>query len=101
MEQPKFRYQDVPELGETFADSVGRWYFDGATLRIEFMVSRIDHESSTEVRTGCKLPACRLVLTSTAALELLHQAQRMTAALEKAGAVKKVANQRVEAAAPA
>ena len=97
-DRPKFRYQDVPELPETFADSVGRWYFDGTTLRIEFLVSRMDQEKSSEGRTGRKLPVCRLVLTPTGAIELLYQAQRMAAALEKAGVVKKVENEKVEGA---
>jgi hypothetical protein len=88
----KFRYQDTPELCETFADSVGRWYFDGTTLRIEFLVSRMDQEKSPEGRTGRKLPVCRLVLTPTGAIELLYQAHRMTAALEKAGLIKKEPN---------
>ena len=39
---PKLRYQDRPDLFETFADSVGPWSFDGNTLRIEFMVTRLD-----------------------------------------------------------
>jgi hypothetical protein len=90
MDRPTFHYQDVPELTETFADSVGRWYFDGTTLRIDFLVSRLDQEKSPEGRTGRKLPVCRLVLTPTGALELLVQAQRMAAALEKAGLVKKM-----------
>jgi hypothetical protein len=93
-ERPKFRYQDVPELPETFSDSVGRWYFDGATLRIEFLVSRMDQEKSSEGLSGRKLPVCRLVLTPTGALELLYQAQRMAAAFEKAGLVKKVEDEK-------
>jgi hypothetical protein len=88
-ERPKFRYQDAPDLGETFADSVGRWYFDGNTLRVDFLVTRMDEEKSSEGLTGRKLPVCRLVLTATGAIELLYQAQRMAAALEKAGLVKK------------
>jgi hypothetical protein len=92
--RPTFRYQDVPELAETFADSVGRWYFDGTTLRIDFLVSRLDPERSAEGHTGRKLPVCRLVLTPSAAVELLFQARRMTAALEKAGLVKKTEGER-------
>jgi hypothetical protein len=88
-DRPQFRYQDVPNLPETFADSVGRWYFDGSTLRIEFLVSRLDEAKSSEARSGRKFPVCRLVLTATGAMELLTQAHRMTAALEKAGLIKK------------
>ena len=97
-DRPKFRYQDAPELPETFADSVGRWYFDGTTMRIEFLVSRMDQEKSSEGRTGRKLPVCRLVLTPTGAVELLYQAQRVAAALEKAGVVKRVESEKAETA---
>jgi hypothetical protein len=86
---PQFQYRDVPELKETFADSVGRWSFDGMTMRIEFLVSRADQERPPEDRSSYRLPVCRLVLTPNAALELLNQAQRMAAALEKAGLAKK------------
>ena len=87
--RPQFQYRDAPDLMETFADSIGPWYFDGMTLRIEFLVSRIGPETKADSRTGTKLPVCRLVLTPTAAMELLNQAQRMAAALEKAGLATK------------
>lgn len=87
--QLKLRYQDVPDLSETFADSVGSWYFDGSTLRVEFLVTRMDPENSSGTRTGRKLPVCRLVLTATGATELLYQTGRIAAALEKAGLIKK------------
>jgi hypothetical protein len=93
-DRPTFRYHDVPELAETFADSVGRWYLDGTTLRIDFLVSRLDQERSSEGRTGRELPVCRLVLTPTGARELLFQAQRIAAALEKAGMVRKAQSEK-------
>jgi hypothetical protein len=58
-------------------------------MRIEFAVSRMDQEKPQEDRGGYRLPVCRLVLTPTAAMELLNQAQRMIAALEKVGVAKK------------
>jgi hypothetical protein len=36
------RYQDRADLFEIFSDSVGPWSFDGNTMRIEFMVTRLD-----------------------------------------------------------
>jgi hypothetical protein len=73
--RPSFRYVDVPELAETFADSVGPWYFDGSTLRLEFLVSRLDQAKAPDTPTGRKLPVCRLVLTTSAAVELLNFSQ--------------------------
>ena len=85
---PTYRYEDLPSLPETFADSIGRWYFDGNTLRIEFLVSRLDEGKPLESPSGRKLPACRLVLTSAAAIELLNRSQQLAAALEKSGLIK-------------
>jgi hypothetical protein len=50
--KPKFRYEDLPEIMETFADSIGQLYFDGQTLRIEFLVSRLDEQSKRDDPTG-------------------------------------------------
>ncbi len=84
----QLRFQDVPELAETFADSVGQWHFDGSTLRIDFLVTRFDEAKSPDARTGRKLPVCRLALTSTGTVELLNECRRIAAALEKVGLVK-------------
>src|SRR5882757_7576343 len=80
-EKPKFRYQDVPDLGETFADTVGNWSFDGNTLRIEFLVSRIDPEKPSGAPTGRAVPVCRLVLTTPGAVQMLRTCAQFTAAL--------------------
>jgi hypothetical protein len=83
---PKLRYQDIPDLPETFADSIGQWIFDGQMLRIEFTVTRLDPSGSPEQRTGRRLPAARMVLTPVCAVELIRQCQQLLAALEKAAA---------------
>jgi hypothetical protein len=83
---PKLRYQDIPDLQETFADSIGQWIFDGQMLRIEFTVTRLDPGGPTEQRTGRRLPAARMVLTPVCAVELIRQCQQLLAALEKAAA---------------
>lgn len=83
---PKLRYQDIPDLPETFADSIGQWIFDGQMLRIEFTVTRLDPGGSPQARTGRRLPAARMVLTPGCAVELIRQCQQLLAALEKAAA---------------
>jgi len=88
----------VPELNETFADSVGHWHFDGNTLRMEFLVNRMGERKPSEPRTVRKLPVCRLVLTAAGTIELLNQCQRITAALQKAGLVKKAEDEKPAAA---
>jgi hypothetical protein len=84
----ELRYEDVPELAETFADSVGQWHFDGSTLRIDFLVTRFDQATSPEARSGRRVPVCRLVLPANGAVDLLNQCRRITAAMEQAGVVK-------------
>jgi hypothetical protein len=87
-QRPKFRYQDLPELGETFADSIGGWTYDGNTLRLEFTVSRLDPMKTGEQATGRVAPVCRLVLTTVAAVELIRAASQITTALTQAGVLR-------------
>jgi hypothetical protein len=84
--RPKLRYQDIPDLPETFTDSIGQWIFDGQNLRIEFTVTRLDPTASPQQPTGRRLPAARMVLTPACALELARQSQQFLAAIEKAAA---------------
>ncbi|HEY2228663.1 MAG TPA: hypothetical protein VGI22_13175 [Xanthobacteraceae bacterium] len=93
-QRPKFRYQDRTELDETFADSIGGWSFDGSTLRIEFLVSRLDPLKSGEGATGRAVPVCRLVLTTSGAVELIKSCGQITTALTQAGVLRQAeANQ--------
>ena len=87
-QRPKFRYQDMPALGETFADSIGSWSFDGSTLRMEFLVSRLDPLKQGDPATGCAVPVCRLVLTTAAAVELIRASNQITSALMQAGVLR-------------
>ncbi|MBV8753736.1 MAG: hypothetical protein JO328_12830 [Hyphomicrobiales bacterium] len=98
MALPKLRYQDIPDLSETFADSIGQWIFDGQNLRIEFTVTRLDPGGARDQPTGRRLPAARMVLTPLCAVELIRQCQQLMAALEKAAAT---AQQAATAKAPA
>jgi hypothetical protein len=96
--EPKFHYEDVPELAETFADAVGHWHFDGSTLRMEFLVNRMDQRKPSEPRAVRQRPVCRLVLTAAGTIDLLNQCQRITAALQKAGVVKTARDEKQAAA---
>ena len=90
---PQYQYADRPEVSETFADFVQRIQFDGQTLRLEFCVSRLDdHKPGTPV-TGKRYPACRLVLSAAAAVDLMNKMQQITAGLIKAGVLKQDAVQ--------
>ena len=83
----KVTKMDRPELGETFADSIESLYFDGQSMRIEFCVTRLEHRPN-EAPSGRRYPACRLVLTPGAGMELMKQMQQVTTELIKAGVLK-------------
>jgi hypothetical protein len=86
--QVQFQYVDRPEVAETFADHVQRIQFDGQTLRIEFAVSRLEDQKAGEPANGKRYPACRLVLSASAAIDLMNKMQQITAGLLKAGVLK-------------
>lgn len=85
--QVKYQYVDRPEVVETFADFVNRIQFDGQTLRFEFCVTRIEDQASGGPQ-GTRYPACRLVLSPAAAVDLMNKMQQITANLIKAGVLK-------------
>jgi hypothetical protein len=94
-QRPKLTYQDRDDLFETFADSLGPWSYDGNTLRMEFLVTRLDPPNGDEPQTGRQYPVCRVALTAKGAMDLLNQCRQLTAALEKAGAIKKASGEGV------
>src|SRR6185437_178766 len=85
---PQYQYADRPEVAETFADFVQRIQFDGHTLRLEFCVSRMEDHKPPTPATGKRYPACRLVLSASAAVDLMNKMQQITAGLIKAGVLK-------------
>ena len=85
---PSLTYIDLPDVGETFADSIGSLVFDGQSLRIEFAVTRLDEVKPGAPVTGRRYPACRLVLPPAAAVDLINRMQQTGAALMQAGLAK-------------
>jgi hypothetical protein len=86
--QIQYQYIDRPELAEVFADFVNRVQFDGQTLRFEFCVTRIDDHRPEGSIAGKRYPSCRLVLSASAAVDLMNKMQQITANLVKAGVLK-------------
>ncbi|MGO9698925.1 MAG: hypothetical protein ACLPX7_06650 [Xanthobacteraceae bacterium] len=82
------RYIDRADIGETFADSVTGLTFDGQTLRIEFGITRIDEVKANTPITGRRYPACRLVLSPAAAVDLINRMQQIATALTQAGLIR-------------
>ena len=79
-------YFDRPEMNEIFADSLGPFVFDGQTLRIEFLVTRMGPSPSPESPTVRAYPVCRLVLTPKAATDLMGRMRGLAAQMQKDGA---------------
>jgi hypothetical protein len=94
------RYVDRADCTETFADSINGVYFDGQSLRIEFGVTRLDEVKANTPVTGRRYPAQRMVLTPTAAVELINRMQQVGAALQQAGVLKPAAPKAAVTGAP-
>jgi hypothetical protein len=85
---PTLRYEDRPDLLETFVDNVQRMTFDGRTLRIEFCVNRLD-DPTPAGRAGRSIPICRLVLDLDGAVDLFNKVNSLQAVLENRGVIRK------------
>lgn len=91
--QLKARFVDIPELSETFADSIHTFSFDGQSMNIEFCVTRLDEIKPPKLPTTRRYPSCRLVLTPDVTLDLFNKLQGLVKVLEKNGVVEKKAEQ--------
>ncbi len=87
--KPKTRFVDIPELSETFADSVRSINYDSQSMRIEFCTTRLDDPKPPNPQTRRQYPSCRLVLTPNAALDLSNKLQNLLAAMENQGIIKR------------
>jgi hypothetical protein len=84
----EFVYVDRPELAETFADSLQSVLFDGQSVRLEFCVTRPSEPNPQGGGNRRRYPACRLVLTPAAAVDMINHVQRLTSHLVQAGLLK-------------
>lgn len=87
---PQLTYVDRPEISETFADSLGRLTFDGLTLRMEFLVNRMDDPNPPTPPTGRALTACRVVLPLSGVMDMAGKLQMLMAQLQAAGVLRQV-----------
>ena len=84
----KLRYHDLPDLPETFADSIRSCMFDGQNVRIEFTVGRYEDPGALGIIEGKQVPVSRLVLSAPALIELLNRLGQVTESMKKAGILK-------------
>ncbi|MCC7305036.1 MAG: hypothetical protein IT558_02120 [Alphaproteobacteria bacterium] len=87
--EKQVQYIDRPEVVEIFADSVENFSYDGAGLRLEFCVTRFDPPQPPKMPTAKKYTASRLVLSTDGAMDLYNNLQKLVAALEAEGKIKR------------
>jgi len=88
--QSQLQYVDLQDVSETFADNLEKLFFDGAILRLEFTVNRLDPFEPPKPPTGKKYTACRLALPATALIPIATKFANLMAGLEKSGLIKKI-----------
>lgn len=90
---PGPKYIDRPEVSEVFADRLEHLFFDGATVRMEFTVTRTDpartgpDNALTEPRQW-SYTACRVVLSARGAAEMLNKMQELQGVMLRNGALQ-------------
>jgi hypothetical protein len=75
----KIRYSDRVDVSEIFADSITSLVVDNQLMRIEFGITRLDEMKANSPLTGRRYPACRVVLSPAAALDLVNRLRRVAA----------------------
>jgi hypothetical protein len=85
------RYPLVPhhEVKETFADQIGATLFDGSSLRIDFLIVRMNEPAAPGgAPTGERHVVSRLVLSMSGTIDLMNQLSRLAGQLTQAGVLK-------------
>jgi hypothetical protein len=77
MIEPNLSYVDRPEVSEAFADSLEKFVFDGAVLRMEFTVIRYDDPKPSVSPSGRKITSCRLVLPPNGIVQLMNRLEQL------------------------
>jgi hypothetical protein len=82
---------DLPQVSESFGDSIRQVWFDGTTWRIQVDVIRMD-DKPTEAGgfATTQYPSCRLVLSGPAGLALLERLTQLAKELEASGTLKRL-----------
>ena len=87
--EPEITYVNNVDFTETFIDSIGPLLFDNQTMRIEMCITRMDVPIPSKPPTGKRYPACRLVLTPSAMIQLHHKLSNLMDALAEQGVIQK------------
>jgi len=88
--EEQVRYVDLPDVLETFVDSVKSVAFDGDSARLELCVTRMDPLKANDNPTARRYPVCRLAMTPEAFLSLANQFQTIVKTLEETGVIQRI-----------
>lgn len=80
-------YVDRPEISETYADLLGRVLCNGTTLRMEFLVNRMDNPQPGQPGSGKGYTACRVVIPLPGMMDMVGKLQNIIAQLQAAGVI--------------
>ena len=86
----KVSYVDLPEVGETFADSFHTLNFDGQTLRMVFCVTRQDDPDPSRPLSAKRYPVLRLVMPAGAGLQFIESVKQLVEQMVKQGVIQPV-----------
>lgn len=81
---------ELPEVAETFGDSIRAVWFDGSTWRIQVDVIRLDEPAGGAPMSTTQYPSCRLVLSAAAGVALLDKLSLLAKELEANGTLKRL-----------
>ena len=88
--QRQLAYVDRPEISETFVDSLWRVYFDGQTIRMDFVVNRMDDPRPQTPPSGKAVTASRIVIPVAGMVEMLSKLQNLADQLRAQGTVRQI-----------
>jgi hypothetical protein len=88
--QIQMTYVDRPEVSEAYADLLGRVYAEGITLRMEFVVHRLDNAEPGQAITGKALTASRVVIPITSLLDTITKLQIVANQLQAGGMLRPI-----------
>jgi hypothetical protein len=77
-------YVDLPEISETYIDSVREISSDGQMVKITLVVTRMENVQAETAPTNKQYTACRLVMPIAGAAALSDQLNKLGASLAQA-----------------
>ena len=85
----KVTYIDIPDVFETFVDSVNTFTLEGQITRMELCVTRIGEINPPKEPSPKRYPACRLILTPEAVVDIHNRLKGMISIMEKTGVISR------------